>query len=1084
MMNNITAAVTFTVTVLYLFAMQPGSLHAASISVEAPTPYVNADGVCSLVEAIDNANDDAQTHADCPPGSGTDIITLNQDVTLDGSTTFNAFGATGLPAITSAVTIEGNDKTIQRATAAPGFRLLSVDGGATVTLQNLTLRGGFVDQGFDNGGGVYNGGTLTLINTTIADNQVVSIFPSGGGIYNTGTLTIIDSTVQNNSVNNATNPFDNGGGVYSTGALTLRNSTISGNTAAESGGGIYVNSDATIDNSVISGNVAAVNGGGMVAIGGASVGVHRIYNTTFSDNTAGERGGGLATGSNDIEIFGSTFRANTVTGSSLGVGGGIDASIGSITITNSTFDGNRALGAGLGGAFGAGITTTATINGSVFRNNSAVNRGGALYTFGEVIINDSLISGNTADRGGGLFKDASNVPGFTVNRSTVIGNSATTFGGGLQQNGNIPTGRSTIINSTFTGNSTPGFAGGGIMMDSGGIIDIRYSTVVDNEATSVSNSVGGINAFGGEMTIGSTIVANNQNLDCSATSASTSLDFNITTGVADIALTRWCSFIPIQPNDQTSTDPLLNPISTLGNLQSVYTLQAGSPAADAVPVSCPPETAGVDQRGVPREPGTCDVGSVSDFAAVLPQVYFADADIVIDDEGTFAGVQNVNIVVDNTAGNLPAPGSVPLTVYVTVLGTAANTLDHTLGVTTPTVFAFNAGNWVTPGNTGTVSIPIDVIDDLLIEGDETIELALSITGPGEARTGQSRATVTIVDDDAPGFTIGDVLAVNDGSDTLGTFTVVLDTPPTGNVVLDVASDNTALAEVDTPTLMFDAANWNVPQTVTVTRVVGATADTGETVVVRVGVSANNSADAFDALPAQTVDVINGVVRIEDGNVINDGDDDNDDDGDDDAPTPGNARLDDLPMLVLDSIVELQTAERASSAMDTLTVRFNQTVRGGTDANGAHNPNNYILTAPGSDGAFDRTLTCRDWKQSAPTTDDVRLLNIAVGFTTGGDGTEVVLQFSPPLAAGDYRLLVCGTSSIVAAADERLVLNNGAFDSSVEFTVGDPLASVDMLPATGELPRWRNYMFVAIGMIALSGAHLLVRLRRNTAQPSR
>ena len=59
------------------------------------------------------------------------------------------YGATGLPIIAANdnLTIVGNGDTIERSTAAgtPDFRLLCVAGGASLTLENLTLQGGMLE---------------------------------------------------------------------------------------------------------------------------------------------------------------------------------------------------------------------------------------------------------------------------------------------------------------------------------------------------------------------------------------------------------------------------------------------------------------------------------------------------------------------------------------------------------------------------------------------------------------------------------------------------------------------------------------------------------------------------------------------------------------------------------------------------------------------------------------------------------------------------------------------------------------------------------------------------------------------------
>ena len=99
-----------------LLALGQGAATAATITVTTNNPNIVADGQCSLVEAIINANNDAATHTDCPTGSGADTIVLpaNANIVLS-----NAYGTlynspVGLPPITSRITIEGNGSLISR----------------------------------------------------------------------------------------------------------------------------------------------------------------------------------------------------------------------------------------------------------------------------------------------------------------------------------------------------------------------------------------------------------------------------------------------------------------------------------------------------------------------------------------------------------------------------------------------------------------------------------------------------------------------------------------------------------------------------------------------------------------------------------------------------------------------------------------------------------------------------------------------------------------------------------------------------------------------------------------------------------
>ena len=177
----------------------PQQGHAETLIVDSPTAYVAADGLCSLVEAIDNANADSAVHADCPAGAGADDIVLTADITLDGTAIFDANGPNGLPSLTGETRIDGAGFTITRDAGAPGFRLLHVAPGTVAELHRLRLTGGRQDVGFENGGGVYSAGALLVSESTIDSNEVASIFPSGGGIYNTGDLTIANSSVSGNT---------------------------------------------------------------------------------------------------------------------------------------------------------------------------------------------------------------------------------------------------------------------------------------------------------------------------------------------------------------------------------------------------------------------------------------------------------------------------------------------------------------------------------------------------------------------------------------------------------------------------------------------------------------------------------------------------------------------------------------------------------------------------------------------------------------------------------------------------------------------------------------------------------------------
>src|SRR2546429_3100565 len=83
----------------------------------------------------------------------------------------------------------------------------------------------------------------------------------------------------------------------------------------------------------------------------------------------------------------------------------------------------------------------------------------------------------------------------------------------------------------------------------------------------------------------------------------------------------------------------------------------------------------------------------------------------------------------------------------------------------------------------------------------------------------SDVSITNTHNDTAGITVNPTsgLTTTEAGGT-ATFTVVLNTKPTANVTVPVSSSNTAEGTVSDASLTFTTANWNTPQTVTVTGV--------------------------------------------------------------------------------------------------------------------------------------------------------------------------------------------------------------------------------------------------------------------------
>nr|WP_161501361.1 Ig-like domain-containing protein [Rhodopirellula sp. SM50] len=228
---------------------------------------------------------------------GLDVITFDPD--LNGGTI--SLGATTLPTLTSATTLEGPGADRLTITGNDQVRIFTVGNSVTVNISGLTLRDAsasainnsgnltvsetVMTSGVAvNGGGIYNAvsGNLMVLRSTISENTVSS---RGGAIYNSGTASIVDSTINGNTAGNAA------GGIYNNSLqpLAVIQSTISGNKAFFTGGGIENRgSDLVIRQSTITGNIADADNDGSGGSGGISnYGTTIVHNSIIAGNLRG-----------------------------------------------------------------------------------------------------------------------------------------------------------------------------------------------------------------------------------------------------------------------------------------------------------------------------------------------------------------------------------------------------------------------------------------------------------------------------------------------------------------------------------------------------------------------------------------------------------------------------------------------------------------------------------------------------------------------------------------------------------------------------------------------------------------------------
>ncbi|MBI3248636.1 MAG: thrombospondin type 3 repeat-containing protein [Deltaproteobacteria bacterium] len=272
---------------------------SALIAVNTMNDELNADGDCSLREAIRSANLDSAVDG-CLAGNGDDAISLPGGLyrlALAGSGEDAA--ATGDLDITANLSLLGANADVTIVDGGGLDRVFQVLPGATVLIDSVTVTNG--NGGGGAGGGVLNAGTLDLTNSRVTGNTAG--LPGGGGIWSGGSvvqaasLTLLQTTVSENAANG------DGGGIHNAAfsALTLEKSTVNGNSATSAGssrgGGIYnAGSSMTLTNSTVSGNVlpgaSGVSGGGIAS----SSAIADVLNVTITRNSVGSavgEGGGL-----------------------------------------------------------------------------------------------------------------------------------------------------------------------------------------------------------------------------------------------------------------------------------------------------------------------------------------------------------------------------------------------------------------------------------------------------------------------------------------------------------------------------------------------------------------------------------------------------------------------------------------------------------------------------------------------------------------------------------------------------------------------------------------------------------------------
>ncbi|HEU0031877.1 MAG TPA: Calx-beta domain-containing protein [Kofleriaceae bacterium] len=265
-------------------------------------------------------------------------------------------------------------------------------------------------------------------------------------------------------------------------------------------------------------------------------------------------------------------------------------------------------------------------------------------------------------------------------------------------------------------------------------------------------------------------------------------------------------------------------------------------------------------------PQTVTVTGVDDALADGNQPYRVVLAPAVSGDASYAGLDPADVALTNidndTAGVIVTPasglqttesgGTASFTIVLTAEPTGTVTIplsssDTGEGTVGQTEVVFTPLDWDAPQ-----VVTVTGVDDALADGNQVFAIvtgAATSTDPAYAGLDAGNVSITNLDDDTAGILVFPTsgLSTTEAGGT-ATFTVVLLSEPTANVTIDLSSSDTGEGTVSPAQLVFTPANFNAPQTVTVTGADDAVADGNQpySIVTAAAVSADTGYAGLDA----------------------------------------------------------------------------------------------------------------------------------------------------------------------------------------------------------------------------------------------
>ena len=178
--------------------------------------------------------------------------------------------------------------------------------------------------------------------------------------------------------------------------------------------------------------------------------------------------------------------------------------------------------------------------------------------------------------------------------------------------------------------------------------------------------------------------------------------------------------------------------------------------------------------------------------------------------------------------------------------------DPSEGTVSTSELVFTPANWYLPQ-----TVTVTGVDDAEVDGEIAYTIVLGAGVSADARfNGLKPDDVEVLNvDNEAGITINKNQLTTTESGGTDTFTVVLNTAPTGDVTIGLSSSDTTEGTVSPTSLTFTSDNWSTPQTVTVTGVDDSVVD-GDVAYTIITAAATSTDPAYNGVKPLNGSVIN------------------------------------------------------------------------------------------------------------------------------------------------------------------------------------------------------------------------------------